>query len=109
MAYSEEHMEASLAGMAKNTENFLQTIDINTIFACYDNKDPIRIAQDTFLNVYESGVNKKTHKTMIKLFCGLFPELKFVKKFKKKILDIIKDDEYDFANIYEHILVDLIQ
>jgi hypothetical protein len=99
MAYSQEDLGASLAALDKSTENYLQNIDINTICAGVDKEDPITIAQDTFLKVYKSGVNEETHNTMVQLFCGLFPKLKLVKNFKKKILAIIIEEEYDFCNI----------
>ena len=102
-------LEVYESGVNEATENYFQNIDIDTICASADKENPIRIAHNTFRKLCKSGVNKKTHKTMIQLFCGLFPELKLVKNLKKKILAIIRDDEYDFTNIYEHIWVDFIQ
>ena len=99
MAYSEEDMEACLAGMAKATKDCLQNIDINTTRARDDKKDPTTTTQDTFKKVSKSGVNEESQKVMVQLFYDLYPKLQLIKNPKKKILDIIIKEEYDFCNI----------
>ena len=85
--------------MDKATKNYIQNIDINTICAGVYKKDPTMIAQDTFLKVYESGVNEENQQIMVQLFYDLYPKLQLIKNPKKKILDIIIEEEYDFCNI----------
>ena len=99
MAYSEEDMEACLAAIDKATKNYIQNIDINIICAGVYKKSPTMIARDTYLKVYESGVNEESQKIMVQLFYDLYPKLQLIKNPKKKILAIIIEEEYDFCNI----------